>query len=241
MTKTCFYWEIGKNCSYNLTDISIGCNCTFNSQILPCNTCSFVFGTCTINAYICNSFTGTKYTVMCFCNRHTVNCNFCNMSLTMATSSNFSPTRHGMISSLITSGSHDSSSVTSFIGLTAISNNGPSLITGSSSLILTPFISTSTVTQPNIIIISPVIVGVIPTVCILIITVLSLLVVLFIILYRRNKISVNQRGTARYDTSYIMYCESTLFPYTVHCSRWTTYIIPTLCETTVRYVNSTQM
>ena len=110
-----------------------------------------------------------------------------------------------MISSLITSSSHDSSSVTSFIGLTAISNNGPSLITGSSSLILTPFISTSTVTQPNIVI-SPVIAGVIPTVCILIISVFSLLaiVVLFIILYQRNKnkqMPVNQQGRERYDTS----------------------------------------
>ena len=137
------------------------------------------------------------------------------MSPTMPTLTSFSPTHHEIIntSSLITSSSHASLSATSFIhhhlssiGLTAISNNDPSLITGSltkPSRILTQFISTSNVAQANIVI-SPVIAGAIPTVCILITSVFSLLVVLFIILYRKNKnkqMSVNQRGRARYDKS----------------------------------------
>ena len=208
----CFYKEIRLHCNYSSADIySCRCVAVNTSEMLPCNTflnpscqrsvpatgypgvfCEDViaYDTCVNNVYVghtCNDCTSTgtetEYTVRCFCNWPTYYCQLCNIS-----SSSFSPT--GVINPSLTSSSH----------------NSPSLITGSLTKplhILTPFISPSTIAQA----VSPVIAGVIPTVCILILTVFSLLVVLFIILYRRNKnkqMPVNQRGRARYDKSYIM-------------------------------------
>ena len=184
---------------------------------------SITFSTCTTNnGYMelhisCNdcTSTGTEYTVRCFCNNiytwSTTDCQFCNVSSTTATSSSISFPPTGVINTAFAINLHGSSSATSFIVLTAISHTSLPLTTSSStitskpSLILTPFISPSTVAQANIVI-SPVIAGVIPTVCILILGVFCLLVVVFVILYRRKikQMPVNQRGRTEYG-SYLHY------------------------------------
>ena len=226
-TQTCFNKRIEIYCDYSSGS---ACRCRYhdidNNEMIPCNTfpndpscwhlpttnhpdvsCvdSIAFWHCTGDGYVDTSCldcpsTSTEYTVRCFCNMHS--CKFCNISSTMATSSSFPPTRITNTSLTIASRSYGSSSATLFIGSTAISNTGPSLITGSltitskPSLILTS--PRSTVTQANTV---QVIAGLIPTVGILTLGAFSLLVVVvFVILYRKNKnkqnlMSVNQRGS----------------------------------------------
>ena len=254
----CFYKELTIRC-YS-SDVN-ACRCMYydNGEIIHCNTFSntimatcwhyptttittlscadnIAFGhdtSCTGNGYIhtnCDECTSTSTsTVRCFCNMY--NCEFCNISSsTMETSSSFMPT--GITNTSLTSSSYGSSSATSFIGLTAISHTGLSLITDSltiftskPTLVLTtpstvtqakPLTSPSIVAQakPSPILTSPcstvaqantaqVIAGVMPTVCILTLGAFSLLVVVFVILYRKNKnkqnlMSVNQRGSTGY-------------------------------------------
>ena len=175
--------------------------------------------TCASNVeHTCNNCTGTEYTVWCLCKLYVSECRLCNIS-----SSSFPPT--GRINTSLTSSSHNSLSL--FTG----SLTNPSLVLSpfiSPSTIARAVSPVSTIAHavspvstiahavspvstiahavsPVATIahaVSLVIAGVIPTVCILIISFFSLLVVLFVILYRRNKnkqMSVNhsQRGRAK--------------------------------------------
>ena len=197
---------------------------------VPCaNVNRFASGDCTTNNYnFCNNCTstGTYYTVWWICND--TNCTFLNISSSMLYMGTFPPT--GITNtSLTSSSSHGSPSVTSLIGLTTISHDSPSLITGlltiiksKPSLIISTSPSTgvhlakpsltspstvahqaipslttlSTVAHANTIVLA----GVIPTACILILGGYGLVVVVFVILYRRKskQMSVNQRGRTEY-------------------------------------------